>query len=215
MDGHYLDLDRWPRKTQFEFFRGYDLPFFSICAEVAIGRTLAWCRAHEYSFALACWYICQRAVNQVAPFRYRLRGDRVFVHDRVRVATTSLNPDETIRFNHLPYDECFSSFLAGARKVLDGPLPPIMDARPEDDATIHGSILPWIRFTSVVHARHLGEGDSVPTIAFGKYGERGSEVCMPVSVEVHHALMDGLHVARFFERLEQDFDQPDEVLGLP
>jgi chloramphenicol O-acetyltransferase len=25
---------------------------------------------------------------------------------------------------------------------------------------------------------------------------------MPVSVEVHHALMDGLHVSRFFDRFQ-------------
>jgi chloramphenicol O-acetyltransferase type A len=29
---------------------------------------------------------------------------------------------------------------------------------------------------------------------------------MPVSVEVHHALVDGLHVGQYFEQLQQNFN---------
>ena len=31
---------------------------------------------------------------------------------------------------------------------------------------------------------------------------------MPVSIHVHHALVDGLHVAQFVERFEQALDAP-------
>ena len=212
-NGHFLDLDAWPRRAQYEFFRGFESPFFNICTEIPVGATLDWCREREQSFALACWFLCQRAVNLIEPFRYRLRDERVWVHDRVRVATTSLNPDETFRFNHFAHQKTFSSFLAEAKRVLAGTQQDVMDARPEDDATIYGSTLPWIRFTSVAHARQGGDGDSVPKIAFGKYGESATGVSMPVSVEVHHALMDGLHVARFLEQIEQDFADPSEVLA--
>src|SRR5829696_2574101 len=51
-------------------------------------------------------------------------------------------------------------------------------------------------------------------IAFGKYREDGGRIMMPVSVEVHHALMDGLHVGRYLERLESYFSSPRSVLGL-
>jgi chloramphenicol O-acetyltransferase type A len=37
---------------------------------------------------------------------------------------------------------------------------------------------------------------------------------MPVSVEVHHALMDGLHVGRYFERLEGYLSDPRSALNL-
>ncbi len=37
---------------------------------------------------------------------------------------------------------------------------------------------------------------------------------MPVSVEVHHALMDGLHVGRYFERFAAYCDAPEQVLEL-
>ena len=44
--------------------------------------------------------------------------------------------------------------------------------------------------------------DSVPRLVFGKASLDGAIRRMPVGVEAHHALVDGLDVARFFERFE-------------
>jgi len=32
---------------------------------------------------------------------------------------------------------------------------------------------------------------------------------LPISVEVHHALMDGLHVGRYLSRLEEALAEPE------
>ncbi len=53
MSGHFLDLDGWPRRAQYDFFLAYEQPFFDVAAEVPVTHTLAWCRDHERSFSLA------------------------------------------------------------------------------------------------------------------------------------------------------------------
>ncbi|MEO1727250.1 MAG: CatA-like O-acetyltransferase, partial [Bacteroidota bacterium] len=68
-------------------------------------------------------------------------------------------------------------------------------------------------FTSISHARSWRTGDSVPKITFGGYRREGEHIQMPVSVEVHHGLMDGLHVARFLERLQGYYDEPEVGLA--
>ncbi|VAW26566.1 putative acetyltransferase, partial [hydrothermal vent metagenome] len=68
------------------------------------------------------------------------------------------------------------------------------------------SAIPWIKFTSVEHAMNTKVLDSVPKIAFGKWEEREGEKYMPVSVHVHHALMDGLHVGQFYEMFQELLD---------
>jgi chloramphenicol O-acetyltransferase type A len=35
---------------------------------------------------------------------------------------------------------------------------------------------------------------------------------MPLSVQVHHALMDGLHVGRYYERVGQYMSDPETLL---
>jgi chloramphenicol O-acetyltransferase type A len=61
-------------------------------------------------------------------------------------------------------------------------------------------VLPWLRFTSFTNALPGGD-DSIPRIVFGRCVRDRRRMKMPVAVEVHHALVDGLDVARFFERL--------------
>ena len=50
----------------------------------------------------------------------------------------------------------------------------------------------------------MGRGeDSIPRIVCGRCSEDRGRWVMPVAVEVHHGLVDGLDVARFLERFEK------------
>ena len=75
--------------------------------------------------------------------------------------------------------------------------------------------LPWMHFSSYSNARQWGPQDSIPKIAFGRIDAEGEHLWMPVSVDVHHALMDGIHVGRFFEGFEAALRQPDTWLDEP
>jgi len=36
---------------------------------------------------------------------------------------------------------------------------------------------------------------------------------MPLNVQAHHALMDGIHMGRFYELVQGYFNQPETILG--
>ena len=36
---------------------------------------------------------------------------------------------------------------------------------------------------------------------------------MPLSVQGHHALMDGIHMSRYYAEVQDYFDHPDTTLG--
>ena len=205
-----LDLSTWNRREHFAFYRGYDNPYFNLCAPVDVTRLLERCRSEEGpSFFLASLWASLTAVNEIEELRYRIRGDDVVVHGIVHGGSTVLVPDGTFRFGYFDYDPDFWTFAEGAGSVLErvraemGPL----EARPERDDMIHYSIIPWVAFTSFSHARRWGTVDSVPKVVFGRHHRDGDIDRMPVSVEVHHALVDGLHVGRFFERFQHHLDE--------
>jgi chloramphenicol O-acetyltransferase type A len=213
----YLDLETWSRRPQFDFFRSYDNPFFNICTSVDVAPLLSVTRANEnISFFIAYHFLSIKAANEVEPFRYRLHDERVLVYERIHAGTIILLPDESFTFAYFDYDEDFEVFHTRAKATIDRALAggPRLDERASREDLIHHSVVPWITFTSVSHARKLGLDDSVPKIAFGKYRVDGDRVMMPVSVEVHHALMDGLHVGRYFERFEGYLAEPRATLGL-
>ena len=212
----YLDLDRWVRREQYHFFKDYDQPFFNVCVQTDVTELLRLARSREgLPFFLLYHYLALRAANAVEPFRYRLRGDRVLVHDRIDMGTTILVDGERFAFCYFEHDDDFARFAERSTAALEALRAGggRMDPADDRDDLVHCSVLPWLSFTSFAHARKRNPEDSVPKIVFGKYREEGSRFKMPVSVEVHHALMDGVHVGRYIELLQGYFDQPAALVG--
>jgi chloramphenicol O-acetyltransferase type A len=212
---HYLDLTSWARRDVFEFFRGFDKPYFNICTRLDITNLLALLRLRsDVRASLAYHYFALRIANEIEPFRYRLREGKVLVHDVIHGGTTVLLPSESFTLAYFDYYEDFSKFASEAGRAIeearsgDGAFTP----RDSDDARIHFTTLPWLSFTSFSHARNWGREDSVPKIAFGKFSHENQRTLLPISVEVHHALMDGLHVGRYLSRLEEALLNPEAYL---
>lgn len=209
MSGYFLNVSTWSRRAAFDFFRTFEVPFFDICVEVDVSATRAWCRDAGRSFTWASWFAFQQAVNAAEPFRMRLRGDQVWVHDHVRVASTVLNPDRTFRYLHVPYNPGFAAFEGAAKAATRAPAPDSLDARPDDDAVVHGSVVPWLRFTGLQHARpKLISDDSVPKVVFGRISGLGGRDMMPLSVSAHHALVDGVHIGELVAGFEAILADP-------
>jgi chloramphenicol O-acetyltransferase type A len=210
----YLDIATWPRRDTFEFFRGYDKPYFNVGTSLDVTNLVAEMKKRPgFSLSLAYHYFALRVVNEIEPFRYRLRGDQVLVHDVIHGGTTLLLPNETFIMAYFDYQGNFESFMSDAMKAIDEQrAAAAFDPRPEDNR-IHFSVLPWISFTSFSHARNWGREDSVPKMAFGKIGEVNGRRMMPFSVEVHHAMMDGITVGRYLDRLQEMLLQPADFMS--
>jgi chloramphenicol O-acetyltransferase type A len=208
---HYLDIDTWARREVFEFFRGFDKPYFNICTRVDVTRLAEGLRGRGLSTSMAYHYFALRAANEIEPFRYRLRGGRVFVHDIIHGGTTVLMPNEAFTLSYFDYVEDFKKFVIDAGQAIaetragDGAFRP----RNDDDGRIHFTVVPWFSFTSFSHARNWGTEDSIPKIAFGKFVQEHERILLPISVEVHHALLDGFSVGRYLTRLEEMLAHPE------
>ena len=210
----YLDISSWGRRDLFEFFRTYENPYFNICTQIDITLLLDVLRERSnISTSLTYHYFALRIANEIEPFRYRLRDDQVLIHDVIHGGTTVLLPNESFSFAYFDYQQEFDSFMRDARASVnnlrkgEGPFKPI-----DGDDRIHFTVLPWVSFTSFAHARNKTRAVSVPKIAFGKFIRDNQRTLLPISVEVHHAMMDGLHVGRFLNRFEEMLTEPERYL---
>ena len=210
----YLDLASWARRDLFEFFRGFDKPYFNVCTRVDVTDLLALLRLKpNVSVSLAYHYFALRAANEIEAFHYRLREDKVIVHDVIHGGTTVLLPNESFTFAYFDYEEDFEKFIPGAEHAVKEAQTGNAPFKPTNrDDTIYFTALPWLSFTGFSHARNWGREDSVPRIAFGKFVRENDRVLLPISVEVHHALMDGLHVGRYVTRLEEALRKPEDYI---
>ena len=207
--GGPIDVRKWKRRDHYLWFRKYEQPFFSVTVDLDV--TAAWNASRRRgapSFFLTSLFMMLNAANAVEAFRLRLRPRGVWRHDRVAVGPTIMRPDETFGFVRIEPAATLRQFASRGRAVIaaaEGQSGLVSNRLAGDDIVFH-SVLPWLRFTSSTNALP-GKGDSIPRIVFGRCVREGKRMKMPVSVEVHHALVDGLDVARFFERFAANLDR--------
>lgn len=202
-----LDLEKWSRKEHFEFFSKFDEPFFGVTVQIDCTNAYQEAKKNQYSFFLYYLHKSLAAANQIAPFSYRIIEGKVYEFDQVNAAPTINKPDNTFAFSYMDYHEDFTTFSDHANDIIEQ-VRNIKGLGPATDGenVIHFSALPWLNFTSVSHARHFKSGDSCPKISFGKMHMIGDKKMMPVSIHVHHALMDGYDVGMFVELFQELMD---------
>ncbi|HCL06048.1 MAG TPA: chloramphenicol acetyltransferase [Chitinophagaceae bacterium] len=199
-----LNIDNWNRKDQFRFFNQFEEPFFGITVQVDCTRAYQVSKENNYSFFLYYLHASLQAANETEPFRYRIENDQVYVYDQVNASPTINRPDGTFGFSYMDYHPDFSFFTEHAKEIMEevrnttGLIPAV-----SGENVIHYSSIPWLNFTSLSHARSFSFKDSCPKISFGKMTEQNGLRQMPVSIHVHHALMDGFHVAQFVDRFQE------------
>jgi len=199
-----LDIDNWSRKDQFRFFSRFEEPFFGVTVPVNCGHAYQVCKEKGYSFFLYYLHASLKAANETEPFRYIIEQEQVFVYDQINASATIDRPDGSFGFSYIDYHPDFIAFSTHAKVIMDevrnstGLIPAI-----SGENVIHYSSIPWLNFTAISHARCFSYKDSCPKITFGKMTEQNGVQQMPVSVHVHHALMDGFHVAQFVDKFQE------------
>jgi chloramphenicol O-acetyltransferase type A len=207
----YLDISTWPRRDAFEYFRRFDKPYFNICTRLNVARLKPAVKACGVgSLTLAYHYFALRLANEHAPFRYRLEDGRVRIHELIHGGTTVLRDDDSFGFAYLQHATRYSEFVAQAGAAVEAAKSrqAAFEPRVEMTDVVHFTTLPWLHFSSFSHARNWQREDAVPKISFGRIDEDNGRLWLPFSVEVHHALMDGLHVGRYVQAFEAALEAP-------
>lgn len=207
MDWTALDLESWARKDHFEFFSRMEEPFFGVTVQLDMQKAYDYCKAQGYSLSLYYLYAASWAANQVESFRYRIIDGKPVVFDVIHLNAVQLKEDKSFVFTYMPFAADYESFLKKAIPERKAALARSGLGITEDTMrvdSIHYSVLPWIDFSSLSHARSYSHPDSCPKISFGKLVKEKDGLRMPCAIHVHHALMDGYHVGLFADKL-QDF----------
>jgi len=210
-----IDLSTWPRRKHFEVYNSFDYPHFNLTANVDITPLYPLIKQHGISFTIAMVYILAKAANAIPEFHLRIRDGRVIEHEVVHPSPTILTEGELFSFCTIPFTHDFETFArAAAEKIEQVKNNPTLEDEPGQDDLLFMTSIPWVSFTSLMHPLHMHPVDSVPRIAWGKYFPDGDWLKLPLSVEVHHALMDGVHVGHYYELVQEYLNRPDRLLSV-
>jgi len=209
----FIDLGSWPRRKHFEIYNAFDYPHINLCANVEITAFHPFIKQRALSLNITLVYLLAKAANAILEFRYRIREQQVVEHDVVHPSTTILTEGDLFSFCTIPYVADYGTFAEQAGTIIAHIKEhPRLEDEPSQDDLLYMTSIPWVSFTSMQHPIHMHPVDSVPRISWGKFFAEGSTLKLPLSVQVHHALMDGVHIGRFFTLVQSYLDQPVRLL---
>lgn len=204
-----IDIEKWERKKHYNYFKGLDYPHFNICGNLDITKFYSYIKENKNPFFISFMYAATKTANNIKEFRLRIREDKIVEHETVSPSFTVMTENEVFSFCTAKFIDGFKNFRTNTSKEIEKIKnnAVIEDELGRDDLLYITSI-PWISFTNVTHPIHMNPVDSIPRISWGKYFEENGKVKLPLSVQVHHALVDGVHVGQYFSLIQEILDNP-------
>ena len=198
-----IPLAEHPRKAYILLYRNMLSPYVSVTVPVDLTAPYRWCRETGRSFYLAMIHAAALAADGVPAFRQRLCGDFVREYDACPTSHVELGEKGDFGYctlrHHLPEEEYFDRAENARRQAREN----ISITEDSDaDSMYFVTCLPWLSYTQFTLPF---DGKSNPRLSWGKCAEDASgRVTLPFSVMVHHGLADGVHIASFYQRLEEE-----------
>lgn len=179
MERRVISMDRDPRREQFQLFSGYTFPYAGVTVQLDV---------------------------TALELRRRIEDGQVVEYDECPVSFTELKPDGSYAYcrmetARIPYEDYIAMGRQQQAAARQGGT--IETDRQAESPGIFASCLPWLNYTALTHPA-CTPADSNVRVSWGQLFMRCGMTQLSVSIQVHHALADGWHIARFYRALEEE-----------
>ena len=200
-----VDQSHWKRAMHCAVFRNCIEPAFCITVELDVTHFYRRIKELGYPFTYSLIYLVSQAANEIEEFRYRFLEGQVVLYQRIHTAFTYLNPEtELFKVVNVPLTDTLEEYVALAdrtqkeqQEYFTGPL---------GRDVFQFSPLPWLRYTHISHTNAGNKDNATPLFDWGKWEMQGETRLLPFSIQAHHSFVDGLHVARLVEKIQNSLD---------
>ena len=201
----YIDVETWPRKDAYRLFsRGY-LPYFSVTTPLDVTELRRFTKKEGLSFYRAMVYIVSRAMNELEPFRLRIRKDGIAVCETVSPSYTTAGRDGSFGISDVEYlpGETMVDFCRRALEKEASQREQMVVQDDVRDDLIFISSVPWFVTTSVLQEQPTNPDDSFPRVLWDRvHVEKGRQL-VNFTAQLNHRLLDGSHVRDLLLRMEE------------
>lgn len=227
IDYKIIDLDTYPHRAHLEYFISMNSPHTGITAEVDVTDLKEFCRKEGCSFFLAFLHVVALSADAIPQFRQRIHkltdeemadpghagalkdGPLAGVEIREYVESPTSHTESTgdelycycCLYHHMPWKQYIS---IAARQQQIARETGTLDEDDEIEAFYFPTCVPWIHYTSCIHPS-VDSYDSNPRFSWGKFtADYRGRLMMPLTAMVHHGLVDGLQIGKFYQNVEKN-----------
>lgn len=196
-----IDLTTWKRAMHYQIFRNSVQPQYCVTFELDITNFLKKIKEWGYSFTFSFVFAVTKCANEIEEFRCRFVDGKPVIYEKIHTAFTYLDKEsELFQVVYVEMQERLEDYVALAadtvrnqKEYFTGPM---------KNDVYQFSSLPWVSFTQISHTESGKKDQAAPMIDWGKYFVRDKKVILPFSIQVHHSFVDGVHIGRLAEVLQ-------------
>ena len=199
-----INIKNWTRKTIFNFYKNFNIPRYQVTVEINIKKYYDYLKLNQIPIYFGIMHLILSEMNQIDNFKYRIKDDDVILHDTLHPSFTDrIGDGDTFKIVTGTYAKDLKTFCDLAKQASLEQGDKFIDYRDElRSDLVYVSSFPWAKYTQVSNATMTDASDAVQRILWGKFEKKDDQMLMPLTIEVHHALVDGYHLGLLIQNFE-------------
>lgn len=188
------------RAEAFEMWMTSPVPMVTVVKTFDVSRLRKVSRKTGLKFnTLLCWCI-GKAASSVEEFYLLPVDGKMFRYDRLAINVIVQNSKGGISLCDVPFSDSIEQFNADYHDITSQASETCNSTALDDCMVIGTSALPQTELECIIN-QYSGRYNN-PFLAWGRYRKGWFRTTLPISLQFHHVQMDGAHVCRFLQRLQ-------------
>ena len=154
--------------------------------------------------SLMCWCI-GKAANGIEEFFFLPENGRLYRYDKLAINIVVQNVKGGICLCDVPYSDDIQQFNADYLELTGQAVTTCKSSALEDHMIVGTSALTQTELDGIIN-QYSGRYNN-PFIAWARYRKGFFKTTLPVSMQFHHAQMDGGHATRFLQCLQDEINK--------
>ncbi len=164
----FLDMEHYPRKAHFDYFRSLQYPYVGVTADVDVTEVLRFSREKARSFYLTFLHAAALAADGVPELRQRIRGDRIVEYSECPTSHIEKTNGAAYCYCTLRHHMDLGEYYDQAEKARKECVKNGISEDADVESMYFISTLPWVHYSSLIQPVAGGD-ESNPRITWGKY----------------------------------------------
>ncbi len=201
-----IERPNWDRDKVFEDYTSTIPCTYSMTVNVDITIFLKQIKDNKLSFIPCILHGISKIVNKHKEFRMDIDNDGdIGYYDTSNPCFTIFHEEKECFSNvWTQYDEDMEKFVNNYNDDILKYKNNAENSKPIQNKNLFNvSVIPWVSFTGFNLNLQKGYEYFPPIFTIGKYFNDVDKVLLPLSIQVHHAVCDGFHLARFINELQE------------
>ena len=193
------------RAEAFSMWMSSPMPMVTLVKTIDVSRLRKVSRKTGIKFTvLLCWCIC-KAASSIEEFYLLPVPGHLYRFDKLAANIVVLNDKGGISLCDVPYSEDVRQFNADYLEMTSLAAKTCKSTSLDDAMIIGTSALPHTELDCIVN-QYSGRWNN-PFLAWGKYRKGLFKTTLPISLQFHHAQMDGMQACCFLNNLQHEINR--------